>query len=266
MPQSGSWAVNYANLQRMTKAQRLARARQQQRLARAAQYRAGYRTVARTRGVFGSGEMKYFDSSVSNNAIAAVTTSWTGTGQDPATLNTLFCPTVGAAINQRIGREVKVLKIKIRGYIRVDAQATQSTADAASYLRIILFQDTQTNAQQATGAQLIQDGSAAGTTVTAFQNLANTGRFRVLKDKVINLSNLNMANATGAANGVIQAALKRQFKIIHRFRKPVSVRFNATNGGSIADIVDNSFHIVVATDANAYAPTFNYACRVCYKE
>lgn len=267
MPQSGSWAVNYANLQRMTKAQRLARARQQQRLARAANYRAGYRTVARTRGVYAKGEMKYFDTSFGATALAATTTSWpAGSNVNPTTPLCLLAPTVGAAINQRIGREVKVFKIKIKGYFNTPTQASQSGGDTASLIRLLLVMDTQTNAAACTAAQVIADGSNAGTTIESFQNLANVGRFRVLRDKQVIFGNSTIANDTGATGGIVQSGQKRKFKIVHRFMKPVSVRFNATNGGTIADIVDNSFHLFCATDSTALAPALTYSARVCYKE
>ena len=63
--------------------------------------RVGYQPVARTKGVYGAGEMKYFDT----DYIAAVANAvnWTGTEADPAVFLTLCVPTVGAAINQRIG-------------------------------------------------------------------------------------------------------------------------------------------------------------------
>lgn len=260
----------YANrnaLIRMGRNERMRRARQQQRLARAANARAGYRTVARTRGVYSKGEMKYFDTQRASTALAATTTTWVaGTILDPATFNTFCAPTVGAAINQRIGREIKLHKWKIHGQFFIPAQSLQSTADSAPKIRLILVMDTQTNAAQMTSAQLMADGSAADTTINSFQNLANFGRFRVLKDKMLTITNPAIANDTGATGGVIQNALKRNFKVNYRFKYPVSVRFNATNGGSIADIVDNSLHLIVAADTIAMAPTISYSSRVCYKE
>lgn len=228
--------------------------------------RRNYSAVPRTSGWVTAGEMKYFDTILDNSALTAVTTTWAATEKDPATFNTLVVPVKGAGINERIGREIKVHSIKIRGFIRVDAQAAQSTADGASVCRVILFQDCQTNAAQVQGEVLMSGAASSGGTITSYQNLDNLGRFKVLKDKVMNISDLNMANDTGATGGLVQSGRKIPFKIHHKFKKPVPIRFNATNGGTVADIVDNSFHVLGATDSAAYAPALSYSCRVGYKE
>lgn len=238
--------------------------------------RQGYNAVTRTSGAAVIGEMKYFDCDRSATAISACTTTWVaGTIMDPgttinlgaaavATPLCLFAPTVGAALNQRIGRKVKVLKIKVAGEIVVAAQAAQATGDGGSVVRLLLVQDCQTNSAAMTGAQLLNDGTAGETTVFSFQNPNNFGRFRVLKDKRFIMENPNSFNdaaTTGAQNG-----LKRHFKFNVNFKQPIEVHFNATNGGTVADIVDNSFHIIVGTDLTNLAPNLSYYSRICYKE
>lgn len=223
------------------------------------------------------GEMKYFDCDYTATAITALTTTWPGgTMVDPlTTINLgsaavanplcLVAPTVGAALNQRIGRQILVRKIKVRGTINVPAQAAAATADSATRVRIMLVHDMQTNATQMTGAQLMQDASAANTTVNSFQNPNNFGRFRVLKDKTFTLYNPNMAGSPTTAD-LVQQGLTKTFKWVINFKVPVAVHFNATNGGTVADIVDNSFHMVAGTDNTTLAPTLIYYSRVAYKE
>lgn len=227
--------------------------------------RAGFQSVPRSRGASVVGEMKYFDTERTAVAVGLVTTTWVaGTILDPTTFNTLIVPVTGSAINQRIGRDIRVMKIKIRGVVGCAAQAAQATADAASTIRLMLVLDTQTNAAQMTSAQLMTDQAAADTTIFSFQNLNNFGRFRVIKDKIFMLqapTTFNDAAGTGAQYGI-----KRTFKWNVKFRVPVRIRFNATNGGTVADIVDNSFHIVCGTDANGLAPLLSYVSRGCYKE
>lgn len=232
-----------------------------------ARQRVGYGSVARTRGAQVSGEMKYFDTERVATAIAACTTTWVaGTILDPVTFNTLCVPVVGAAINQRIGREIKVLKIKLRGHIIIGAQSAQNVADNASHFRMMLVQDMQTNAAQMTSAQLMTDQAAGETTINSFQNLNNFGRFRVLKDKIFSIGNANLAGSPTTGD-LVQSGIKRPFKMNVKFAKfPCRVRFNATNGGTVADIIDNSFHFIIGTDNTALTPNVTYTCRVCYKE
>lgn len=239
--------------------------------------RHGYNAVSRTSGAAVIGEMKYFDCELANTAIAAVTTTWVaGTMKDPSTTINLgsaavatplclFAPTVGAALNQRIGRKVKVLKIKCNCQITVGSQAAQTTADNAGTIRVFLVQDCQSNASQMTGAQLMNDAGQPETTILSYQNPNNFGRFRVLKEKRFVLEDPNMAGEVAAGN-VIQMGLKKLFKMNVNFKQPVLVNFNATNGGTVADIVDHSFHIVIGADLVNLAPVLGYYTRVCYKE
>lgn len=239
--------------------------------------RRGYGTVARTRGWAGQGEMKYFDTEQTAVAIPATTTAWpAGAMVDPtntvdlgdpaiATPLTLCVPKVSAALNGRIGRKIKVFKIKINGFIFSNPQAAQSAADTQAYIRLMLVQDTQTNAAQMAAATLMNGSTAATTTVCSFQNPNGFGRFRVLKDKRMQLSNLNLAGSPTTGD-VIQNGWMRPFKITHNFKIPVGVSFNAVNGGTVADIIDNSWHMVASCSNVAYVPTIVYYARVAYKE
>lgn len=250
------YQASYAS--RFARAERLVQARRPGK-------RAGTYTVARTRGVVGQTERKYYTSSRVDSAIAA-STDWTGTEMDPPSINTLFIPGQDAGDTGRIGRKVDVLAIKIRGHISCAAQLNQTAADAQGKVRLILFQDMQTNAAQAQGEQLM-DGSAAITGSTAagcintFQNLANFGRFRVLKDKTFSLSQPNMV---WDGTNIEQGGITKPFKMNVKFKKPVRVSFNSTGGGTIADIVDNSFHMLAITSIIDTAPKVFYVCRVVF--
>ena len=185
-------------------------------------------------------------------------------------------PTVGSALNQRIGRSVLVRKIKIHGQITAAATGT-NLASWEPYLpqkvRVLLVQDTQTNAAQMTAAQLLNDAGASDTTINSYQNPNNFGRFRVLKDKDILVQDPNFSveynpddePQTGYArtNGLI-----RNFKFSVNFKTPVKVQFNATNGGTVLDIVDNSFHMLAACTgvSTNHPPSISYYARVAFKE
>lgn len=234
-------------------------------------------SVARTRGGQVNSEMKYMDSYKDATNIAAITTDWQNSEMDPTgTVNlgsatvgnplNLCSPTVGAALNNRIGRQIEVRKIKIHGHIYVANQAVQGATDVPSKVRLILYQDMQTNAAQAQGEDLMGPGQAAGQlTINCFQDPKNFGRFRVLKDKMYQISDLNMAGSPGG-NDVVQAGKIINWKMNVNFKTPVRVRFNATNVGTVADIVDNSFHILAAQVNSSYGAQLTYYCRVCYKD
>lgn len=241
-----------------------ASAKKQQRGGMTKRPRKGYSSVARTRGAQVTGEMKYFDTERTSVAIAA-SVDWTGTEYDPATFNTLFAPTVGAGVNQRIGKSVKVHKIKIHGLLNVPAQANQAAADVADVVRLAVVQDCQTNAAQAQGEQVFTSPTSATAyqAVCSFQNIDNFGRFKVLKDKTIKFPQPILAYD---GTNIEQGGFEIPFKFSLNFKTPVVVRFNATNGGTIADIVDNSWHVMANATGVTTAQTIIYNSRVCYKE
>lgn len=232
--------------------------------------RRGYQTVARTRGVYSKGEMKYFDSQLTNSPIVA-SSDWTGTEVDPNNIpvvgiNTLFVPTQGAGINQRIGKAVKLHKIRIMGQIVTPNQTADPNSDSACLVRLALVMDTQTNSTQAQGEQVFTPSVTANPYlgVQAFQNIDNFGRFRVLKDKFIPIQDPNMAMIAGPQ--IHTQGLVRKFKMTYKPKRPIEIRFNATNGGTIADIVDNSFHLYANASNVQLGPQIVYQARCCFKE
>lgn len=236
-------------------------------------YRSGYSTVARTRGVYGAGEMKYFDAQLGLTPVQS-TTDWTGTELDPTQvpvvgINTLFVPTQGAGINQRIGKAVKLHKIRVQGQILLPNQSGDPNSDSACLIRLALVWDKQTNSTQAQGEQVFTPSvlPSAYNAMDSFQNIDNFGRFKVLKNKIINISDPNLAVLDGGGVPQIYTMGKtHHFKWTIKFRKPIEVRFNATNGGTIADIVDNSFHIYANASNVQLGPQIVYNSRCCFKE
>ncbi len=225
--------------------------------------RPGYTTVPRTRGWAGNiGEMKYFDSGLSSISVTA-STDWTGTEHDPAGIGTLFVPQQGSGIDQRIGQGCDIHKIKLRGHISSVPQTGEITGDSASIVRIILYQDMQTNAAQSQGEQLMQSAGTAARNVHSYQNVDNFGRFRVLKDRKFVL---DPNDITWNGTNLTQQGTTRNWRMNCNFRTPLRVRFNAVNGGTVADIVDNSFHIIAITSNTGLDPGITYQCRVSYKE
>ncbi len=216
------------------------------------------------------GEMKYFNTELSSANLAATAASWAATEFTPnvGTPDTFCVPIVGAGISNRIGRKIHLHKLRVHGTFQIPAQNAQAAADAPAKIRYILVQDTQTNALQVQG-ETVMASATTGTAASqnnAFQSLATLGRFKVWKDKTIIMQNPNLANDTGATGGLVQNALQHAFKINLVFKKPITVNFNATNGGTIADIVDNSFTLLVHATSIAFAPTLTYDARAYYKD
>jgi len=233
-------------------------------------------SVARTRGGQVNSEMKYMDSVYGPTNIVAITTDWSTAAADPATtidlgspavLNPggLVQPTTGSSLCNRIGRQIEVRKIKVHGNFSINPQAAQPDADPGTKIRLLLVQDMQTNGAAMLPNDLLGPTQANGTRlINCFQDPKNFGRFRVLKDKMYQVSDLNITALAGPA--VIQAGKVVNFKMNVNFKTPIRIRFNATTSGTISDVVDNSFHIICAQTNASYVATLAYYARVCYKD
>lgn len=204
-------------------------------------------------------ERKYYDKEYAS-PIVGTTTSWAGCEADPATQLCLIAPTQGDDFNNRQGRKIHVLAIKLRGQINCAPQANQTAGEFSSIVRVCLVQDKQTNTAQLNAEDVISSG-AASSALHMFQNPAFFGRFKVLKDKMYTLQ--NPAISWDGTN-IEQNGLDRSFKMTIKFKKPVIVHFNATNGGTIADIVDNSFHVICNTNSTGLVPNLIYKSRVVF--
>ncbi len=220
--------------------------------------------VPRTTGGITTTERKYFDSGLDDTAVVITADTWAGCEMDPATLNCLFAPTEGNGIENRVGQKVFVHKITVRGIMYIaDQTDLVAYAHNPSDIRMILYIDQQTNATQAQAEELISSATTVGDAIHMFQNTANFGRFRVLRDKIFPLT---ITNGTFDGTNIESASMGREFKWTVKFRKPLQVRFNATNGGTVADIVDNSFHMIAHAMDIGTQPFLLYKTRVVFTD
>lgn len=205
-------------------------------------------------------ERKYFDTQRAGLNLSQSTTTWAGAEIDPATLNCLFAPLQGDDFNNRQGRKVHVLSIKIQGQIGIPSQTDATAPDNGTIIRLHLVQDKQTNGAQLNAEDVFTSGDASEP-LNMFQNPAFFGRFSVLKTKKFALMNPNF---TYDGTNIEQQGLTKIFKINHEFKKPVVVHYNATNGGTVADCVDNSFHMIGMCNNNGLAPAIAYKVRTTF--
>jgi len=211
-------------------------------------------------------ENHYFDAERADTAIQVITTTWADTeadattGSTPTAINCLFAPIQGDDISNRQGRKVFVKKIRINGVICTPVQALQDTADVPPEVRLILFCDTQTNFTQAQGEEVIASGRAT-LPLHQYQNLANLGRYQIYKDKTFILNNPALTN-NSAANNIVQNSLRRGFKWTIKVNKWVT--YKDSNNGTVADVVDNSFHLLAGTNGAATVPTLLYKVRTVF--
>lgn len=186
----------------------------------------------------------YFDSERSATALIDCNTGWAGAEMDPNTtaMLCLFAPTQGDDISNRRARRAYVKKIRISGLITIPPGSTTGVPTAGIQVRMIAYCDKQTNGAQVSPATLLQSGNNTDG-LHMFQSTAGFGRFKVFKDKTLSFS-LDPVSI-GGANSVGYMGQRREFTIA--FKPNMWVNYNATNGGTVADIIDNSFHFAIGT-------------------
>lgn len=219
--------------------------------------------VPRTMGPFSVSESKYFDTETNDFALVAGT-AWGATNDVIKGL--IAIPVEGSDIDNRIGRKIAIYKIAIRGCINHAIAVDQADSLILPLTRLILWQDKQTNATVTTSNLLMQAPTNAQSDCmfNSFQNIANLGRFRVLKDTWVKTP--FSQSGTDGASTTSQAAASSPFKMVIKFRKPVIVNFNATNGGTIGDVVDNSFYLTAQKNFATYDSTLTCRTRCYYKD
>lgn len=201
----------------------------------------------RTAGFLGL-ENKYVDHTYSG-AIAA---AWAGAEADPAGIGCLAAPQQGTGESNREGRNIKITSLAIQGYIYKPKQSDQDDTEDACVVHIAVVLDTQTNGAQLSAENVYVD---ADHVEVSFRELEYRNRFKVLWSRIYTIQ--DSVAFTDAANQASIASPARVFKIYKTLDLPVEFKANA---GAIADVVDNSLHVIAC--ASASGVSLKYQSRV----
>lgn len=215
----------------------------------------------------------YYDSTDIHEFDADANDSWTDTEANPrqqtAVYGCLPVPAVGDGYSNRDDRRIKILKIKIKGYINFPGELglTQDT-EGGKFVRIVIVKDSRTGGQTLQGEDVIGPGkgsdnqatvSGTGGAINFFTNPNGWGRYQVMKDFLIKkpYESSFYDGTDGNSNGV-----QVPFKIT--IKPNCIVNFSGTTG-AIGSVVDNSFHLLCGCDIdNQVAPKLSYYARTTF--
>jgi len=169
----------------------------------------------------------------------------------------------GYTWQQRIGRKVQILSIKIRMEIGlVTSTVTPASPFVSQLCRFVLYIDKQTNGTVSNPGELLFSGPSNVIGVDYFQNGSSFGRYKILIDKTFTLNPhvyYNYSSNTTSNNGN-----NRFFDINYTFNPPLTVHYNAGLSATVADIIDNSIHLCCGTDQNNPQCFMSYKSRVTF--
>lgn len=129
--------------------------------------------------------------------------------------------TQGVGGLQRIGNEISVLKASVTIVMRLAAVGSQD-------VRVIWFIEQDSEGVTPNPTEMLTDVSAGNGAYAPWKQSDSSGRFRVLHDKVYNLT-----TGAGAATGI--AGTENPFKVIKlskAFKRPIKVEYYADTGSN----------------------------------
>lgn len=156
----------------------------------------------------------------------------------------------GTTKNTRIGNKLHLYQIRIKGQVELASQAN------GDVIRVILVQDTQANGATPAISDVLEGNGAGGAaTIDSFQNMDNIDRFRILKDKYVNL------NALIGVSSTSNTPIYKEFKMSHKCRARIDY---SSVTGVVTELKSNNFFIILIS-ANGFA-VLNATSRVYWKE
>lgn len=167
-----------------------------------------------------------------------------------AVFTPLCIPVTGDDIQNRTGRKVSMKNLYIRGIVQTESSAAfPSTDHGGQLVRMIVFLDKQPTPATALVATDILNAS----TSVSHLNLNNRERFQIIADKQYSFDPYHFSNTATQS----YASTTNQTRVIKLFKtlKDTSVVFNATNGGTVADITSGALYMM--TIGNIVAGTNN---------
>lgn len=203
-------------------------------------------------------EKKFLDTGKTATAFVAPTDS-TGGELDPSTGCTgcVSAPAQGDAATNRDGKQIIAKYLEIKGVINLPNQVNQGGSRGGIVAMVAVVLDTQTN-----GAQLNSEDVYTNTAATAIgapvatRNLLFGPRFKVLKQEFWELA---YDGTTYDGANVEMNGKQREFTWFIPLGN-LKINFNGGTTADVANVIDNSIHVVgFATEAT---PTLTYNCRM----
>lgn len=239
--------------------------RQFRQAARGANPSAGRRRLAavaaanaRTAGFLGI-ETKFYDTTLANTAVAAATDA-TGGEYDPSATSMISTPAQGDGEQNRDGKRIVIKNVQVKGVLSRVAGEDQVDPPVSEQVFVALVLDTQSNAAQMNSEDCFKNlsGNALGN-ATPLRNLLQSNRFRVLKHDIMCMD----IPGVGVEGNNLHSwpAVSKAFDWFIPFKDPLIVNFNSGTTASIANVVDNSLHIIAYTMNATTTITYNARIR-----
>ncbi len=202
-------------------------------------------------------ETKFYDQKLIASTLTGATDA-TGGEHDPSATVLMNTVVQGDGESNRDGRKITMKNIYIQGHIDVPLKANQTATNQAFICMIALVLDTQTNGATIASENVFTNpGASIKTAAQPFRNLQFTKRFRVLKRLEIQG---HQQEPVWDGTNLEFMGYQLPFKIYVDL-KNIRVLYSATTE-TVANITDNSLHLIAYVSNTGQAPTINYHSRL----
>ncbi len=215
------------------------------------------RQNVRTAGFLGI-EHKFYNTALINQAIATSTTAQNGVVNPTATSLISTVPQ-GDSSSERDGKKMMIESVQLNGAIHIPHRNGLSIGDDLPSYYIAIIQDTQTNAAAMVSEAAFQNPGASEILCTSpLKNLLSGNRFITHK-----VWNFVPPMPSMASEAVDDNLIMGQIIPFDFFKKvSIIVNFNGGTTASVANVVDNSLHVIAWTSDNSWATTISYNARI----
>lgn len=204
-------------------------------------------------------DLKFYDTGLASTAVSNPTDA-TGGEFDPSATSMISTPAQGDGEQNRDGKKILIKSVQISGAV-IQATSSAGTATSAeSEVFVALVLDSQTNGVQLSSEDVFKN--TAATSVMApnvMRNLLFAPRFKVLKQWKLRLepkTSVNNASATTVSIGGSRVDFDCYLPL------DLVVNFNSGTTASVANVIDNSLHIIAYVSQVALTPTIQYNARI----
>ncbi len=214
------------------------------------------RLNARTAGFLGI-ELKFYDTFLVNAALTT-TTDMSGGEHNPSGTIALNTVVQGEGENQRDGRKMIMKSISVNGLIGSAPQTNETAADPGATILVALVWDKQTNGALLNSENVYVNPSGANVgAVLPYRNLQYISRFKVLASRQMQMPIPTLTwDGTNMEQGGVQHVFRFDLKL-----PDIPVTFSA-NTETIANIIDNSLHVIAFTTGAGTVPLLSYNARL----
>lgn len=201
--------------------------------------------IARLKGGEGL-ELKFFDTSLAVTSIANAATM-VGGELDPTTLDCLNSMAQSDTSSGRFGRFINMKSIKVSGRLQFAGQEGIVNPPSLPIVTLFLVMDKQTNKVQLDSEDVFTNpGSSIVLLSNLFVDMENTDKFQILDSiKVPMVTQVTQAGA----NDYSHASAEAVFHLNYKWKRGKRVLF-VGSAGTVANIADNSLHVVGFVNAN----------------